>query len=60
MLPKISLEHLELLRPWVPQIQLPGGPRYVHDTNFNTQCYKDAIDLTSRGKVHFRQTFFSK
>ena len=52
MLPKINLEHLELLRPWGPQIQLPGGPRPgVHDTNFNTQCYKDAIDLTSRRKV---------
>ena len=59
MLPKINLEHLELLRPWglrFSYLEAPG----VHDTNFNTQCYKDAIDLTSRGKVHFRQTFFSK
>ena len=60
MLPKINLEHLELLRPWGPQIQLPARrPQVrVHDANFNTQCYKDAIDLTSRGKVHFKQTFF--
>ena len=36
MLPKINLEHLELLRPWGPQIQLHGGPRFVHETNFNT------------------------
>ena len=27
ILPKISLEHLELLRPRGLQIQLPGGPR---------------------------------
>ena len=44
-------------------IQLPGAEAPgVHDTNFNTrvtvQCYKDAIDPTSKGKVHFRQTFF--
>ena len=32
----------------------------LHETNFNIQCYKDAIDLTSRWKVRFRQTFFSK
>ena len=56
MLPKINLDHLELLRPWGPQIQLPGGPG-VHDTNFNTQCYNDAIDLTSRWKVRFRLFF---
>ena len=29
MLPKINLEHLELLRPWGPQIQLHGGPRFT-------------------------------
>ena len=28
-------QHLELLRPWWPQIQLPGGPG-LHDTNLNT------------------------
>ena len=27
ILPKINLEHLALLRPLGPQIQLPGGPR---------------------------------
>ena len=27
---KINLEHLELLKPWRPQIQLiPGGPRFT-------------------------------
>ena len=30
--PKINLEHLELLRPWGPQSQLPG----LHDSNLNT------------------------
>ena len=54
MLQKINLEYLELLRPWGPQIQAPG----LHETNFNTQCYNDAIDLTSRWKVRFRQFFF--
>ena len=29
ILPKINLEHLELLRPWEPQIQLHGGPRFT-------------------------------
>ena len=47
MLPKINLEHLELLRPWRPQIQLHGG-RGLHETNFNTQCYNDAIGLTDQ------------
>ena len=61
ILKKINLEHLELLRPWGPQKQLPGGPRPgLHETNFNIQCYKDAIDLASRWKVRFRQTFFFK
>ena len=44
MLQKINLEHLELLWPWglrYSYLEAPG----VHDTNFNTQCYKDAIDL---------------
>ena len=35
-------------------MEAPG----LHETNFNTQCYKDAIGLTSRWKVRFRQTFF--
>ena len=35
-------------------METPG----LHETNFNTQCYKDAIDLTSRRMVRFRQTFF--
>ena len=59
MLPKINLEHLELLRPWglrFSSMEAPG----LHETNFNTQSYNDAIDLTSRWKVRFRQTFFSK
>ena len=33
----------------------------LHETNFNTQCsqcYNDAIGLTSRWKVRFRQHFF--
>ena len=34
ILPKINLEHLELLRPWGPQIQIAGGPAGLHDTNF--------------------------
>ena len=62
ILPKINLEHLELLRPWgggggglrSSSLEAPG----LHDTNFNAQCYKDAIDLTSTWKVRFRQTFF--
>ena len=29
LLPKINLEHLELLRPWGPEIHLPGGPRSI-------------------------------
>ena len=29
VLTKINLEHLELLRPWGPQKQLPGGPRFT-------------------------------
>ena len=29
ILPKINLEHLELLRPVGPQIQLPGGPKFT-------------------------------
>ena len=29
MLPKINLEYVELLRPWGPQIQLHGGPRFT-------------------------------
>ena len=29
LIPKINLEHLELLRPWGSQIQLPGGPRFT-------------------------------
>ena len=37
----------------------PADPG-LHETNFNTQCYNDAIGLTSRWKVRFRQTFFSK
>ena len=54
MLPKINLEHLELLRPWGTQIQLHGGRAPgLHETNFNTQCYNDAIDLTSRWKVRY-------
>ena len=49
MLPKINLEHLELLRPWglrSSSMEAPG----LHATNFkfNTQCYNDAIGLTSR------------
>ena len=32
----------------------------LHETNFNTQSYNDAIHLTSRWKVRFRQTFFFK
>ena len=62
LLPKINLEHLELFRPWGPQKQLRGGPQApgLHETNFNIQCYKDAIDLTSRWKVRLIQTFFSK
>ena len=32
--------------------------RGLHETNFNTQCYNDAIGLTSRWKVRFRQFFF--
>ena len=61
ILPKINLEHLELLRSWggggglrSSSLEAPG----LHDTNFNAQCYKDAIDLTSTWKVRFRQTFF--
>ena len=57
ILTKINLEHLELLRPWGlrnSSLEAPG----LHETNFNIQCYKDAIDLTSRWKVRFRQTFF--
>ena len=34
-LPKINLEHFELLRPWEPQSQLPGGPG-LHDSKLNT------------------------
>ena len=30
MLPKINLEHLELFRPWGPQIQLHEGPGQVY------------------------------
>ena len=57
MLPKINLEHLSFsglggLRS--SSIEAPDS----HETNFNTQCYNDAIDLTSRWKVRFRQTFF--
>ena len=37
-------------------MEAPG----LHETNFNTQHYNDAIGLTSRWKVCFRQTFFSK
>ena len=33
MLPKINLEHLELLRPWGPQKQLHGGPRFTVTRN---------------------------
>ena len=44
-----------LLRPWgglrSSSMEAPG----LHDTNFNTQCYKDAICLTSRWKVRFGQ-----
>ena len=29
MLLNINLEHLEVLRPWGPQIQLHGGPRFT-------------------------------
>ena len=36
------------------ELEAPG----LHETNFNIQCYKDAIDLTYRWKVRFRQTFF--
>ena len=37
LLPKINLEHLELLRPWGPQIQLPGAEASgLHESNFNT------------------------
>ena len=36
-------------------MEAPG----LHETNFNTQCYNDAIGLTSRWKVRFRQTVFS-
>ena len=46
MLPKINLEHFELLRPWglrSSSMEAPG----LHETNFNTQCYNDAIDLTN-------------
>ena len=35
-------------------MEAPG----LHETNLNTQCYNDAIDLTSRLKVRLRQTFF--
>ena len=59
MLPMINLEYLELLRPWGPQIHSMEA-QGLHETNFNTQCYNDAIGLTSRWKVRFRQTFFSK
>ena len=37
-------------------MEAPG----LHESNFNTQYYNDAIGLTSRWKVCFRQTFFSK
>ena len=61
MLPTINLEHFELLRPGLRglrsrSMEAPGS----HKTNFNTQCYNDAIDLTSRWKVRFRRTVFSK
>ena len=33
----------------------------LHETNLNTQCYNDAIDLTSRLKVRpFETNFFFK
>ena len=32
MLPKINLEHLELLRPLGPQNQLPGGLGFTYMT----------------------------
>ena len=35
-------------------MEAPG----LHETNFNTQCYNDAIDLISRWKVRLRHTFF--
>ena len=67
MLPKINLEYLELLRPGGGGGGGGGGLRSssmdalgLHETNFNTQCYNDAIDLTSRWKVRFRHFFFSK
>ena len=37
-------------------METPG----LNETNFNTQCYNDAVGLTSRWKVRFRQTFFSE
>ena len=50
MLPEINLQHLELLRPRglrSSSMETPG----LHETNFNTQCYNDAIGLTFRWKV---------
>ena len=35
-------------------MEAPG----LHETNFNTQCYNDAIDLTSRWKVRLDKLFF--
>ena len=60
MLPKINLEHLELLRPCIgglrsSSMEAPG----LHETNFNTQCYNDAIGLTSRsGRSVLDKLFF--
>ena len=51
MLPKINSEHLELLRPWGPRSSSMEAPG-LHETNFNTQCYNDAIGLTSSSEVN--------
>ena len=35
-------------------MEAPG----LHETNFNIQCYKDAIDLTLDGRSVFDKLFF--